>query len=140
ISNIVLNPGVKEMLSNDTKGFLKSVKLAKWSADRGAPFRCGYLLRGIPKSGKSALIHVIAGELTLDVYTLCLPSSWVTYGTLTALLSRVPARCIVLLDAAFTRSATRDSDPGTSGGDQNKDEYEDSIGPMTLPSSSRSSR
>ncbi|EGO00466.1 hypothetical protein SERLA73DRAFT_89460 [Serpula lacrymans var. lacrymans S7.3] len=108
MSSIVLNPGVKEMLLNDTRDFLKS---EKWYADRGIPFRRGYLLHGVPGSGKSSLIHAIAGELMLDIYVVSLSSSWISDSTLQTLMGRVPARCIVLLedlDAAFTRSVTRD--------------------------------
>lgn len=109
MSSIVLAPGVKEMLLSDTKDFLKS---EKWYADRGIPFRRGYLLHGVPGSGKSSLIHAIAGELALDIYVVSLSSSWINDATLTALMGRVPARCIVLLedlDAAFTRSTSRDT-------------------------------
>ncbi|KZT71661.1 P-loop containing nucleoside triphosphate hydrolase protein [Daedalea quercina L-15889] len=108
MSSIVLNRGVKEMLLADTKDFLKS---EKWYADRGIPFRRGYLLYGVPGSGKSSLIHAIAGELMLDIYVVSLSSSWINDSTLTTLMGRVPARCIVLLedlDAAFTRSTSRD--------------------------------
>ncbi|KAI0033521.1 P-loop containing nucleoside triphosphate hydrolase protein [Vararia minispora EC-137] len=107
LSSIVLNPGVKEMLISDTKDFLKS---EKWYADRGIPFRRGYLLYGVPGSGKSSLIHAIAGELMLDIYVVSLSSSWINDSTLTTLMGRVPSRCIVLLedlDAAFTRSTNR---------------------------------
>ena len=84
----------------------------QWYADRGIPFRRGYLLHGVPGSGKSSLIHAIAGELMLDIYVVSLSSSWISDSTLTTLMGRVPARCIVLLedlDAAFTRSTSRDS-------------------------------
>ena len=85
----------------------------QWYADRGIPFRRGYLLHGVPGSGKSSLIHAIAGELMLDIYVVSLSSSWISDSTLTTLMGRVPARCIVLLedlDAAFTRSTLRDED------------------------------
>ena len=88
----------------------------QWYADRGIPFRRGYLLYGVPGSGKCSLIHAIAGELMLDIYVVSLSSSWINDSTLTTLMGRVPARCIVLLedlDAAFTRSTSRD---GTSTG------------------------
>lgn len=52
----------------------------------------------------------------LDIYVVSLSSSWMNDSTLTSLMSRVPARCIVLLedlDAAFTRSTSRDS--GSTG-------------------------
>ncbi|KLO06556.1 P-loop containing nucleoside triphosphate hydrolase protein [Schizopora paradoxa] len=127
MGSIVLEPGVKEMLLADTRDFLKS---EKWYADRGIPFRRGYLLHGVPGSGKSSLIHAIAGELLLDIYVVSLSSSWMNDSTLTALMGRVPARCIVLLedlDAAFTRSTSRDS--GSTGapvsGPKNKKNNDD---------------
>ena len=55
----------------------------------------------------------------LDIYVVSLSSSWINDSTLTTLMGRVPARCIVLLedlDAAFTRSTSRDdSSTGTPG-------------------------
>jgi len=125
MSSIVLAPGVKEMLLSDTRDFLKS---EKWYADRGIPFRRGYLLHGVPGSGKSSLIHAIAGELALDIYVVSLSSSWINDATLTALMGRVPARCIVLLedlDAAFTRSTNRD---GGSTGAPTTDKKDESSG------------
>ncbi|TFK20759.1 P-loop containing nucleoside triphosphate hydrolase protein [Coprinopsis marcescibilis] len=121
LSSIVLNPGVKEMLVDDAKDFLRS---EKWYADRGIPFRRGYLLYGVPGSGKSSLIHALAGYLQLDIYVVSLSASWISDSTLTSLMGRVPARCVVLLedlDAAFTRSVSRDDEDeallaGGSGG------------------------
>jgi chaperone BCS1 len=110
LGSIVLNPGVKEMLVEDTKDFLRS---ERWYMDRGIPFRRGYLLYGVPGSGKSSLIHALAGYLGLDIYVVSLSSSWMSDSTLTSLMGRVPSRCVVLLedlDAAFTRSTNRDDD------------------------------
>lgn len=92
----------------------------QWYADRGIPFRRGYLLHGVPGSGKSSLIHALAGALQLDIYVVSLSASWISDSTLTTLMGRVPARCVVLLedlDAAFTRSTSRDD----SGLDDDKD-------------------
>jgi hypothetical protein len=49
MSSIVLQPGVKDMLLADCKDFLCS---EEWYAERGIPFRRGYLLHGVPGSGK----------------------------------------------------------------------------------------
>ncbi|KAH7911018.1 hypothetical protein BJ138DRAFT_1101387 [Hygrophoropsis aurantiaca] len=139
MSSIVLNPGVKEMLLNDTRDFLKS---EKWYADRGIPFRRGYLLHGVPGSGKSSLIHAIAGELMLDIYVVSLSSSWISDSTLTTLMGRVPARCIVLLedlDAAFTRSVTRDKSSTGTPDSSNNNSNEEGPAPEQ-PSSGSSSR
>ncbi|KAJ3502846.1 hypothetical protein NLJ89_g8701 [Agrocybe chaxingu] len=115
MSSIVLNPGVKEMLLEDARDFLAS---ETWYADRGIPFRRGYLLHGVPGSGKSSLIHALAGALHLDIYVVSLSASWVSDTTLTTLMGRVPARCVLLLedlDAAFVRSTNRDDDDDGDG-------------------------
>lgn len=137
MGSIVLNPGVKEMLLGDTRDFLKS---EQWYADRGIPFRRGYLLHGVPGSGKSSLIHAIAGELMLDIYVVSLSSSWISDSTLTTLMGRVPSRCILLLedlDAAFTRSVSRDKnssgnpDGNNNEGDNDQNNTTTPAGPST---------
>ena len=79
----------------------------------------------------------------LDIYTLSLSSSWISDSTLTTLMSRVPARCIVLLedlDAAFTRSVTRDHGSNGSPDSKNGGDGEDSQQPQPAPAPSSSSR
>ncbi|KAJ6483980.1 P-loop containing nucleoside triphosphate hydrolase protein [Mycena sanguinolenta] len=112
MGSIVLDPGVKEMLLGDARDFLAS---EKWYADRGIPFRRGYLLHGVPGSGKSSLIHAIAGELMLDIYVVSLSSAWISDSVLMSLMGRVPKGAILLLedlDAAFTRSTSRTENDG----------------------------
>ncbi|EPQ56200.1 P-loop containing nucleoside triphosphate hydrolase protein [Gloeophyllum trabeum ATCC 11539] len=132
MSSIVLEPGVKEMLLSDCKDFLQS---EDWYAERGIPFRRGYLLYGVPGSGKTSLIHSLAGELGLDIYVVSLSSKGMSDNTLANLMGNVPSRCILLLedlDAAFTRSVSRDSGStgappasGTATASETKDQASD---------------
>lgn len=119
LRSIVLDPGVKDLLLDDARDFLKS---KDWYAERGIPFRRGYLLYGAPGSGKTSVIHSLAGELGLDVYVVSLSRVGLDDTSLGALMSELPERCIALMediDAAFTHGISRDAEdedgtPGTS--------------------------
>ncbi|CDO69092.1 hypothetical protein BN946_scf184992.g41 [Trametes cinnabarina] len=111
-SSVILDLGVLELVLNDAKGFLSS---RKWYADRGIPFRRGYLLHGAPGAGKTSLIHTVAGELGLNVNILSLTVSGLDDNSLKSLISNLPKSCIILMediDAAFTRTIKRNvADP-----------------------------
>ncbi|KAG7089762.1 hypothetical protein E1B28_011416 [Marasmius oreades] len=112
--SIILDPGVKDMLLEDARDFLAS---KAWYAERGIPFRRGYLLYGAPGSGKTSLIHSMAGELGLDVYIVSLSRAGLDDNSLGELINELPERCIALMediDAAFTHAVSRDSAPSTS--------------------------
>ncbi|PBK88980.1 P-loop containing nucleoside triphosphate hydrolase protein [Armillaria gallica] len=125
MNSIILEPGVKDLLLEDARDFLDS---KNWYAERGIPFRRGYLLYGVPGSGKTSLIHSIAGELGLDIYIISLSRVGLDDSSLDALINELPERCVALMediDAAFTRTLNRDdddsSDSGSSGSsDANK--------------------
>ena len=52
MGSVVLDEGIKSMLLEDATEFLGS---EQWYADRGIPWRRGYLLHGCPGSGKTSL-------------------------------------------------------------------------------------
>ncbi|KAI9062489.1 P-loop containing nucleoside triphosphate hydrolase protein [Trametes sanguinea] len=108
ISSVILDPGVLELVLNDAKDFLHS---KKWYADRGIPFRRGYLLYGAPGAGKTSMIHSIAGELGLNIYILSLTMMALDDNSLKSLIAHLPQSCILLIediDAAFHRGVKRD--------------------------------
>lgn len=73
----------------------------------------------------------------MDVYVVSLSASWVNDSSLTTLLGRIPARSILLLediDAAFTRSTSRDSE-ATGTPDSSKP-----IGPETKEKDAETSK
>ncbi|KDR80757.1 hypothetical protein GALMADRAFT_241190 [Galerina marginata CBS 339.88] len=108
LTSIVLDPGIKDLLVDDARDFLAS---KAWYSARGIPFRRGYLLYGAPGSGKTSIIHSLAGELGLDVYIISLSRSGLDDTALSELISDLPERCIALMediDAAFSQTLKRD--------------------------------
>ena len=68
---------------------------------------------GAPGSGKTSIIHSIAGELGLDVYIISVSRGGLDDDTLQELIADLPERCIALMediDAAFHHSITRTPD------------------------------
>lgn len=67
---------------------------------------------GAPGSGKTSLIHCLAGELNLDVYVISLSRSGLDDSALDQLVNDLPERCIALMediDAAFTHALNRET-------------------------------
>jgi len=85
----------------------------KWYAERGIPWRRGYLLHGYPGTGKTSLIHALAGELDLDIYVVSLSKRGLDDSSLNELISKLPSRSLALMediDAAFFRGLTRENE------------------------------
>lgn len=66
LTSVVLEEGISDRIASDCKEFILS---AKWYAERGIPYRRGYLLHGPPGCGKSSYVTALAGELE---YGICL--------------------------------------------------------------------
>ena len=71
--SVILDNGVAETIANDVSEFLKT---KQWYADRGIPYRRGYLLHGPPGNGKSSFVTALAGLMNYHIATLnlCDPS------------------------------------------------------------------
>jgi len=66
---------------------------------------------GAPGSGKTSIIHSLAGELGLDIYIVSLSRLGLDDTMLNSLITSLPERCIALMediDAAFRSGITRD--------------------------------
>jgi len=109
-SSVVLPTSIKTSLLEDAKEFLTT---EKWYAERGIPWRRGYLLHGSPGSGKTSLIYALAGELDLDIYVFSLAKRGMDDDELMNVVNSLPPRSIALMediDAAFTRGISRNSE------------------------------
>ncbi|KAK7757176.1 Complex III assembly protein translocase and chaperone [Diatrype stigma] len=110
LGSVILDRGVKESVVGDAKDFLAQ---QQWYADRGIPYRRGYLLFGPPGSGKSSFIQALAGELDYSVAMVNLSEIGVTDDKLAFLLTKLPERTILLLedvDSAFLNRRKREAD------------------------------
>ncbi len=113
MESIVLDPGVKDMILADAQEFMAS---ETWYSERGLPYRRGYLFHGCPGSGKTSLVHALAGALSLDIYVINLNKKGLDDSSLSQLVSDLPARSIALIeeiDAAFHRGVSREPTPGS---------------------------
>ncbi|EIM82485.1 P-loop containing nucleoside triphosphate hydrolase protein [Stereum hirsutum FP-91666 SS1] len=117
LASVIFDVGFKEVILEDAKDFMQS---KKWYTDRGIPFRRGYLLHGPPGTGKTSIVHSIAGELMLDIYIISLGKNGTDDRTLNACIASLPEQCIALIediDAAFTSRGLDDNEAGAQNGD-----------------------
>jgi chaperone BCS1 len=113
-------------LVTDAREFLGS---ETWYAERGIPWRRGFLLHGPPGTGKSSFVTALAGELGINIYCIQLGSAGMTDEALQSLVLTVPKLSVLLMediDAAFTNSleeepaAPQSSDKPGKGGRRTK--------------------
>ncbi|KAK4151487.1 putative mitochondrial chaperone BCS1-A, partial [Chaetomidium leptoderma] len=95
ISTVVMNEEDKQGLLRDIESFLEP-RAPTWHANRGIPYRKGYLLYGPPGTGKSSLCLSLAGHFGLDVYILSISAT--DDRSLGTLLAELPSRCLLLLE------------------------------------------
>ncbi|TFK37123.1 P-loop containing nucleoside triphosphate hydrolase protein [Crucibulum laeve] len=101
VCSIILDNGVKDRLFKDVSDFLKS---KAWYTRRGIPYRRGYLFHGAPGTGKTSMMHAMAGHFELDIYVISLSQMGMDDSMLNRLISALPERCIALMEDidAFT--------------------------------------
>ena len=99
--SVILPGNQLDNLIEDARKFLGN---SDWYAERGIPWRRGYLLYGPPGTGKTTLVKVLAGILEMDVAIVNLANPRLDDTGLARALSEAPNGSILLLediDAAF---------------------------------------
>lgn len=86
-----------------------------WYAQRGVPWRRGYLLFGPPGTGKSSLIRALASELSLDIATLDVGQSTPTDDDLREAMTHAPKRALIAIEDVDAMLTLRDSGDKRSG-------------------------
>lgn len=102
-------------LIRDVSTFLDS---SGWYAQRGIPFRRGYIVHGPAGCGKSMVTAAVATELKLTVYCVDLARPGLSDEWLASLLSSVNPRSVIVferVDKAFDAKRRRVADPRRGG-------------------------
>ncbi|KAF8533620.1 P-loop containing nucleoside triphosphate hydrolase protein, partial [Trichophaea hybrida] len=116
IETVVLDDYQKGTVCDDINEYLLPAT-KKWYANRGLPYRRGYLLYGPPGTGKTSLTVALAGKFGLRVYSLSLSAAWMNDDTLAHLFSVLPKTCIVLLEDIDACGVARDASASLSSYD-----------------------
>ncbi|CAG8978481.1 hypothetical protein HYALB_00005056 [Hymenoscyphus albidus] len=120
---VVLDEERKMDVLVDINEYLNPVT-ARWYANRGIPYRRGYLFYGPPGTGKTSLTFALAGVFGLDIHVVSLLEPTLTEEELGMLFTNLPARCIVLLEDIDTAGLIRNEPTETAEerkGDGEKD-------------------
>ncbi|KAK4229397.1 BCS1 N terminal-domain-containing protein [Podospora fimiseda] len=115
-STVILNEKVKKDLIDDVTDYLNPAT-RRWYANRGIPYRRGYLLYGPPGTGKSSLSLALAGFFKMRIYIVSLSSITANEENLASLFNDLPRRCVVLLEDIDTAGLThtRENVPNDTG-------------------------
>ncbi|EGX93580.1 mitochondrial chaperone bcs1, putative [Cordyceps militaris CM01] len=87
---------LRRFLDECRQRHLRQAEQRRWYAQRGIPYRRGYLFYGRPGTGKTSLSLSVAGHFELDIYRIQI--SGITDDSLKQLFEKLPGRCVVLLE------------------------------------------
>ncbi|ETS02964.1 P-loop containing nucleoside triphosphate hydrolase protein, partial [Trichoderma reesei RUT C-30] len=107
MSTVVLDSSEKHDILADINEYLHPWT-PRWYASRGIPLRRGYLFHGPPGTGKTSFSFALAGVFGIDIYVISLQDAGVNEEDLATLFTKLPRRCIVLLEDIDTAGLRRD--------------------------------
>ncbi|EJP68697.1 mitochondrial chaperone BCS1 [Beauveria bassiana ARSEF 2860] len=111
LSTVAMDRDTKEQLVADMARFVNPAT-QRWYAQRGIPYRRGYLFYGQPGTGKTSLSLSVAGHFDLDIYRIQV--SGITDDSLKQLFEKLPERCVVLLEDVDVIAKSRAASGGGS--------------------------
>lgn len=107
LNTIFLEQSQKDLMINDVDWFFRS---RHWYLDRGIPYRRGYLLHGLPGSGKSSIVLALASKFKKTVYYINL-NTVPDDNALTVALMTVKTDSIVLIEDIDAVSISQNRKP-----------------------------
>ena len=124
---IVLDGNEKESVLADINEYLHPAT-PRWYASRGIPLRRGYLFHGPPGTGKTSFSFALAGVFGIDIYVISMQDMNVTEEDLAVLFTRLPRRCVVLLEDIDTAGLSRDNDSDEDDEDEKEGDKDNDDG------------
>ena len=121
MDTVVLDHDQKDRILNDINEYLHPAT-PHWYANRGIPYRRGYLFAGPPGTGKSSLAWAIAGVFGLDIYCISLVEPTLTEEDLGLMFTSLPRRCVVLLEDIDSAGLIKRQDPDPKANKSKNDE------------------
>jgi chaperone BCS1 len=110
IESVALEMAKKDALVNDITYYL-TPECERFYANRGYPYRRGFLLYGPPGTGKTSFCLALAGHFQLDLYILSLSNPDVSDQRMDSLFEDLPTRCILLLEDVDSAGLEREKTP-----------------------------
>lgn len=109
IRTVVLDSKEKHDVLSDVNEYLHPAT-PRWYASRGIPLRRGYLFHGPPGTGKTSFSFALAGVFGIDIYVISLQDISITEEDLAVLFTKLPRRCVILLEDIDTAGLRREPD------------------------------
>jgi chaperone BCS1 len=97
LESVALESSKKDALVADIAYYL-TPECQLFYANRGYPYRRGFLLYGPPGTGKTSFCLALAGHFNLDLYIVSLSDDGMTDEGLESLFHYLPSHCIVLME------------------------------------------
>ncbi|KAI1827288.1 BCS1 N terminal-domain-containing protein [Xylaria intraflava] len=135
-STVILAEKMKKDLIDDVSDYLNPAT-QRWYANRGIPYRRGYLLHGPPGTGKSSLSLALAGFFKMRIYIVSLSSVNATEETLGSLFADLPRRCVVLLEDIDTAGLTHTREENGSSNQTSSKNTDDEEGDQSTPETTK---
>ncbi|MBW4707235.1 AAA family ATPase [Roseobacter sp. YSTF-M11] len=114
VDTVLVDDDRIEIVLDDMRWFYGA---RNWYAERGVPWRRGYLFHGPPGTGKSSVIRALASELSLDIATLDIGRATQTDDDLREAMICAPKGSLIAIedvDALFTQREGGEKRSGVS--------------------------
>lgn len=127
LDSIAMSSATKHEMITEMTDYLAS---ENWYADRGIPWRRGYLLYGPPGTGKTSIATAVAGHFNIPLVIIGLSQPGMNDLSLQTAFDCLPRRCVALLEDLDSAGIGREkmAKPPIKAVEWQDDEFDDNTG------------